>query len=271
MRSLLRKSAAVGLPVVALSLGLAGSAQAEYLPNVSNLNFADYTGIAPKGEFSSVDPVGWTGGTGLIFIDGPSASGQGASGSTYLQTYGPFPDPPIPGNYVEADGNPEFESGFNQSISGLTVGQTYTLSFYQAAGQQTTFTGDTTNQWIVALGTSGFTVTSSGGQGTYSSSDPDASIVETPVMNVASGSYHPWEYVSISLVADATTDLLSFLAWGDGGSTANEPPIAFLSGVNSPDVLVPVPEPAALSVLGVGLLGFGGVMLRRRARRGSVA
>src|SRR5664279_168445 len=109
---------------------LACSAQAGFLPNVSNLNFINYTGSAPKGSFSSVNPVGWTGGTGLIFIDGPGAPGCAAcaDGPVYLSVYGPFPTPPIPGNYVEADGNPSFASSFSQVITGLTPGETYTLS-----------------------------------------------------------------------------------------------------------------------------------------------
>ena len=73
----------------------------------------------------------------------------------------------VPGNYVEADGNPSFESGFNYQLHGLTAGQTYTLSFYQGASTQEGFgfnpvvgmnTG-TTNQWIVSLGSAALTYT----------------------------------------------------------------------------------------------------------------
>ncbi len=46
------------------------------------------------------------------------------------------------------------------------------------------------------------------------------------------------------------------------GSTTNLPPTVFLEGVNTTPV---VPEPATLSLLGVGLLGLGGIMMRRRA------
>jgi hypothetical protein len=58
---------------------------------------------------------------------------------------------------------------------------------------------------------------------------------------------------------------LTFLAWGDGGSTANQPPTVFLEGVNTPPV--PTPEPATLALLGVGVVGLAGVARRRRGKR----
>ena len=55
------------------------------------------------------------------------------------------------------DGNPTFETSFNQVISGLTAGMTYTLSFWQAAGQQQGFSGATTEQWKIFLAAAGGT------------------------------------------------------------------------------------------------------------------
>jgi hypothetical protein len=69
----------------------------------------------------------------------------------------------------------------------------------------------------------------------------------------------------MTLTADATTDLLSFLAYADDGSTVNLPPIAFLAGVDSPSGLG-APEPASLSLLAVGLLGLGGIARRHRKK-----
>jgi hypothetical protein len=117
------KSAGAGLGAIGLALSVAGGAHAEYLPNVSNLNFVDYTGATPKNYFTSVNPVGWTGGSGRIFIDAPGAADDGSD----LSVYSPFPtNSPVGWNFVEADGNPTFESGFNQLITGLTPGHTYT-------------------------------------------------------------------------------------------------------------------------------------------------
>jgi hypothetical protein len=268
---------AAGLTAIGMSL-VASGAWAESLPGLVNQNFTQYSGSAPKGPFTSVDPKGWTGGNGLIFIAAPTA-GQSAAGPVYLTTYAnPVGD--IPGNYVEADGNPTYESGFNYTVSGLTVGDTYTLSFYQGASQQAGYMGTTTNQWIVAL-----TTVASGGlqicnncgpvdpvygqTSTYGSSDPNASIAASELMTVPTGTAVGWEFVSVNLKADATTELLSFLAWGDNGSTVNLPPMAFLSGVDSPPGLVP--EPSTWAMMIIGFVGLGFVGHRQMKKRTAAA
>jgi hypothetical protein len=267
---------AAGLTAIGMSL-VASGAWAANLPGLQNQNFTQYTGSAPKGYFNSVDPVGWTGGSGLIFIASPH-NGQSAAAPIYLTTYA-NPVGNIPGNYVEADGNPTYESGFNYTVSGLTVGETYTLSFYQGASQQTGFSGTTTNQWIVGLttvGSGGLQICYNcgpvdptyGQTSTYYSNDPNASIAASQLMTVPTGTAVGWEYVSVNLKADATTELLSFLAWGDNGSTVNLPPMAFLSGVDSAPGLVPEPSTWAMMILGFVGLGFVG---RRQLKKRAVA
>lgn len=270
MRPLSLKAIALGSTAIGLTLGVAGSAQADTFLPVTNLTFTDYSGPAPKNYFSTVNPAGWYRGPvvsdDLVFIDAPGTATVKGGGSNSYAVYGPFANPPPGGNFVQADGNPSYESTFDQSITGLTSGTTYTLSFWEAAGQQTSFSGATTEQWIVSLGTQPLTVTvtGSGGTGTgkYSNTDGSASVVASTLMNTPSQGVSPWQLVTLSLTADATTDVLSFLAWGDGGSTANEPPTVFLAGVNSPAL----PEPVSLSLFGVGLVGLAGVVRRRRGK-----
>jgi PEP-CTERM motif len=87
-------------------------------------------------------------------------------------------------------------------------------------------------------------------------------------MTVPTGTAVGWQFVSVDLKADAPTELLSFLAWGDNGSTVNLPPMAFLSGVDSPNGLVPEPSTWAMMIIGFVGLGFAG---RRQLKKRAVA
>ena len=64
-------------------------------------------------------------------------------------------------------------------------------------------------------------------------------------------------------LAGGSSAILTFLAWGDSGSTTNLPPTVFLEGVNT---AVTTPEPATLALFAAGLLGLGGSRLRRRTK-----
>jgi len=275
---------AAGLAAVGMSLVASGAWAANpNLPGLQNQNFTQYSGSSPKGAFTSVAPVGWTGGSGLIFVASPTAPGQSAAGPVYLTTYG-NPVGNIPGNYVEADGNPDYEGSFNYVVSGLTAGQTYSLSFYQGASSQLGFgfnpiTGtnsDTTNQWIISLNdvnAGGLQICHNcgpydpvfGQTSSYYSNDPNASIAASQLMTVPYQGTVGWEYVSVDLKATQETELLSFLAWGDNGSTVNLPPIAFLSGVDSPPGLVP--EPSTWLMMAMGFVGLGFVGRRQIQKR----
>ncbi len=271
-------TAAAGLFAIA-----APAAAFDPLPNLQNLDFSQYTGSAPKDYFNNVRPVGWTGGSGLIFIakvNHNSLDNTAADPNKYLTTYG-NPGGTVTGNYVEADGNPDYEGSFNYQVTGLTPGKTYSLSFYQGASSQVGFAipgVPTTNRWIVSLADSGLQLCHNcgpvdplyGQTSTYYSTNSQASIAASPLMTVPSAGTVGWNYVSVNLTAYTSSELLSFLAWGDNGSTVNLPPIAFLAGVNSPPGMGATPEPSTWALMIVGL-GSAGVALRSRRRDVRVA
>jgi len=289
MPTISRKSSLLGLSAIGIAMGLSVAAQASTLVlPVTNLTFNVFTGTftSPKTLFQTALPTGWSignvGSSGeLIAVGQQGSEGQAGANNAYAVYTNPGFTNTVPSgyNFYQADGNPQFEAVIQQTVTGLILGNTYTLTFQQAAGQQTGFSGATTEQWKVFLGKGGIgtscpvsglcTVT-----GTANNEEADS-----PLMTTASQHNTDWNLASLSftpVLADLTAGLgtvgspgsavLSFLAWGDNGSDVNLPPTVFLEGVNTP-----VPEPAALSLLGVGLLGLGGIALRRRAKHNVAA
>lgn len=274
-----RKFAFVALAAIGVSVGLAGVAKANVVLPVTNLEFNNLTNNfnpanSQKDFFNSVQPVGWSVGFGgnLIYVGKQGSEGfQGGSGNVY-KVYDTNPGfsvtVPAGTNFFQADGNPAFESTIFQTITGLTAGVTYDLQFQQASGQQVGFHGATTEQWKVFLGVGGIGTDCTGSPctvtGTANNIEHDSTLMNTPTdANI------DWNNVTMSFTPTAAeltngTAVLTFLAWGNGGSTENLPPTVFLEGVNTPPVL---PEPGALSVLAIGLLGLGGIKLRRRGKR----
>lgn len=215
------------LPVL---LALAAPAAATNL--VTNGSFED-TSVAAKTTFAG-NVAGWSGGALLTFIDPPGTADNGV----YLSVHGPFPDhSPDGGNFVEADGDPTYASPISQTISGLTAGRSYHLTFLQAAGQQVGGHGATTERWSVSLG------------------DQTQLSSRYALPNAGVG---PWQRQFMTFTATGAAEVLTFLATG---TPHGAPPISFLDGVSLTDG---APEPAewALLVAGFGLVG---VAVRRRA------
>jgi hypothetical protein len=160
------------------------------------------------------------------------------SGTPHPGLAGTLADPPTGGNVVAIDGGTAFSSTIYQTITGLKVGDSYVLTFQQAAAQQIYYSGATTEQWQVTFGTKTDTST---------------------VMNDASQSVVGWNGQSMFFIATSTSEVLTFLALG---TPTNEPPVVLLADV----ALTEIPEPADFALLGAGVLAL--VVLRRRAARG---
>ena len=166
------------------------------------------------------------------------------------------------------------------TLSGLTAGQQYVVTFAQAAAQfVSSGQGLTTEQWLVSLDT-GYT---SGNapvglcdptvvqllgfiSGCESKQAPPMSAPgcsTLPSLSCTSGStstdYSPWQMESLSFTASTSgTELLGFFAEGGPGGA---PPIDLLGNVS----ITAAPEPGTLALLGGALLGVG--IARRQAKK----
>lgn len=157
---------------------------------------------------------------------------------------GPSPDH---GNYLMLDALTDYESPIQQMINGLTAGQSYTLSFYQASGQQRgqNFFGATTEQWQVSFG-----------------SDTQYSTL----MNTPSHGSIGWNLQTMTFTASSASELLQFVALGGPNGV---PPMVLLDGVSlnpgNPSSQGSVPEPTTAALIGLGLLALPiAAKLRRR-------
>jgi hypothetical protein len=146
---------------------------------------------------------------------------------------------PDGGNWVFSDGDYR-NSAITQTLSGLTPGATYAVSFWQALIEDTepgiTIPGPVSGHWQVSLGTN--SANSSGMTG-----------------NGATLSFTNWQRQTLLLQANSSTEVLSFLSVGAG-----DPPLVLLDGID----VSAVPEPASFGLAAVALIAAGAVYRRRR-------
>jgi len=227
--------------------GFPTAARANITNFVTNGNFSQNsisggTGCGSTQTVTNSNLTDWSTTSGYTFIINSTnySSFCGVDGG--LGLFGPMAAPPD-GNaqWMASDG--AYLTGYiYQTLSGLTVGGTYAVSFYMAAAQQTGYSGATSDYWQIGLG---------------SNYDVGPS-VDTPTMNLPSQTFSGWMAQSVSLVAAATSEVLWFFAVG---TPSGQPPFALLDGV-----VVSVQEPATSGgVLILGMLALAGV--RRRVRR----
>lgn len=175
--------------------------------------------------------VGWPQGAGTGLNTASLTSVSSADGS---------------GWFISADSDVRFNNTIEQTINGLTPGNTYELSFYQAAGQYAAYP----DQAITAY----FDITF--GSSTFQSN----------TMAVASGApVSPWQFQSTTFTAANTSQVLRFLTQG---TPTGGPPFALLSAVALNDITpsggTSVPGPLPLA--GVAAAFGASRKLRRRIK-----
>lgn len=175
----------------------------------------------------------------LTAISGPSVSGgifgNPHSGATFVSGL----------HSSAAQGGVVFHEGIQQTVSGFTVGQGYSFSFYQAVIGQTNNT-DPSGSWQVYAGTALI----------------DTTAPTTTLLNVTDPSKpgSGWEERTITFTADAESITFSFMPFDDDVDIGS--PNGLRMGIDSFSDIVAVPEP---SVAALGLLAGLGLFGRRRA------
>ena len=234
---------------------------------------ADYTGGGSVANWVISDTGSSGSSTGLALLYYPGNQGSTSTngyGQTLTGRFGNFSvyDPgniagttptggaipntsPGGGNFIAADGASGYSLAIYQTLTSLTPGQAYSVSFWYAAAQQSGFTGSTTEGWQVSLENAA-QLTQVAANGT--------SIQDTPTQpggGLAQGSFQAWAQDTVTFTATSTSQVLTFLSMG---TPSGQPPMDFLSDV----VLTATPEPGSMGMIGLGLLSFAAVLRARR-------
>ena len=252
------KTAISGLSAIGLCT-ISLSAQAVTLVNG---NFIPGTAGQTRSSFFSAANTGWstTDNSKLNFVVPigleytNNLNVAGGSPDPNLQLYGTAPIASSDGVatwFVAADGDTGFGAPIYQTLSGLTAGQKYDVTFYQAAGQQKGFTGSTTERWRVGFDTSILSYSTTGAQLTKTQLSAINTFPSTATQVT------PWEKQTLTFTANTTSDILTFLAVG---TPDGRPPFSLLSSV----LVTPTAVPEPFTIIGTIVGGTAALRLRKK-------
>lgn len=240
MKSL--KLLAIPLALAGLTMGFAGIASAtEY---VSNGGFESSMYTNSLALFGPNTPAtDWSSdGQWLMFCSGSGIACDNSATYGYLAP--PVAPSPQGGNYIAIDGTSGFDGILSQTIGGLKVGESLTLSFYMGTAQECCAgTDSTTTETVVAtLGDQSYT---------------------TPTITTPGEGTSPWTLYTTTFTYDGVGDVLSFVNNGTG-----EPPYALIDGVSLTGTIAGTPEPSTWVSI---IAGFIGLVFVARVRRKAAA
>jgi len=170
------------------------------------------------------------------------------------------------GNFISADGASGYNVAIEQTISDLTAGVAYAVSFYYAAGQQYNYSSNTTEGWQVSLENSAQTTQTTGANIQDTPSQAHISGTNTP--GLANGGFQSWAQDTMTFTATSSTQVLTFLSLG---TPSGQPPIDFLSDVSLN--ISPAPEPFSGAMSGIGVASMIALFWfrKKRAREGTAS
>ncbi len=202
----------------------------------TNAKTAGYTNVGYNFLIKpgTADTTGYT----SLFKNHDTLWGPGNGvGSANYSNNGLTGSSPTGGNYILADGGSSYAGAISQTVSGLTAGTAYQLTFDWATGQFSGYSGITKETWDVTFG---------------------GVMQSTETVTTASHGSTPWHTATMNFVASSSQQLLSFLA---DGTPNGEPPTLLLDNVSLK--ASNVPEPASMVMLATGLAAIGFVKRRR--------
>ena len=240
------KGIVVALAVPALTLA-AGAARAENLVQNGGFEASSYSSSNQFGTgFGGEGVTDWTAGGGyqvyFFYSTATTTSANSQWGEPQILSANFTPGWPAgrESAFVGLDADSQYDSPLSQTISGLTVGKSYDVSFNWGSTQLTNRSGATTEKVQVSL-SDGVNIQSH----------------TTPTDHILSQGFSGWHDQTFAFTATSPTEVLSFLAKGTPNGL---PPFVALDGVS----MSAAPEPAAWALMIVGLGGLGAAARMRR-------